>query len=157
MTRHVGLRAVGAVALLLAPALLLLPAAQADHTCPLFERKRYDIYVTIPLGGDLVAVEHLVGFTDFRECYEIRNRITKDDVRFETRGGAYVVRVYGDGIDAAHVLREGARESPWYDLRDIQVIQLAGVARDGTVSADAGVGISAAPLDADAGAAVRLR
>ena len=139
MTRRVVLGALGAVAVMMVPVLLVTHGALADHGCPYQERKRYDFTLEFRLGGDLFAVQHLVGFADFQQCHELRNRITKDEVRFEARGGTYELRVAGDGFDDAYTLRGASNATPWYDLRSIESIQFAGIAADGSVVVDAGI------------------
>lgn len=141
MTRWVALRAVGALALLAVPMLVfVLPTADADHgSCPAWERKRYDFRLEFRLAGDLFAVERLVGFADFRECYELRNHVSRDDVKFEARGGAYALRVVSDLYDEKHVLRGAANATRWYDLAGIDLIQHGGVSQSGEASAEAGV------------------
>ena len=118
---------VGALA---AAAALLVPLATvaADHGgCPPFERLRYDYFVEFNHGGDLFSTVHVVGFTDFRFCYEMRDRVTREDIRWEARGGEYVLRIVGDGFDDVHALRHGANTTAWYDHAAIDMIQVVGV------------------------------
>lgn len=113
--------------------------AAADHSgCPPFERLRYDYFVEFNHGGDLYSTVHVVGFTDFRMCYEIRDRVTREEIRFESRGGEYTVRVTGEGIDNLHVLREGQNVTGWYEHGAIDAIQVIGVASDLTPTLIAG-------------------
>lgn len=114
-----------------AAAALLVPAAFADHSgCPLFERLRYDFTVDYQIGGDLVAVEHVVGFTDFRECYELRDRVTTDEIRFEARGGRYDLHLEGEGIDEWLWLEQPANSTPWYPVGSVALTQYVGLSHD---------------------------
>lgn len=123
---------VGWRALAVATALLALSAVVgvvgADHSgCPPFERLRYDYFVEFNHGGDLFSRVHVVGFTDFRFCYELRDRVIEEKIRFEARGGEYVLRVVGDGFDDRHVLRAGANATGWYEHAAVDLIQIAGL------------------------------
>ena len=140
MTRRAVLGALGAVAVMMVPVLFVAHGALADHGCPYQERKRYDFTLESRLGGDLFAVQHVVGFADFKECHELRNRILKDEVRFEARGGTYELRLMGDGFDDLYTLRGASNATPWYDLRTIERIQFAGIAADGSVVLEPGLG-----------------
>ncbi|HUR68529.1 MAG TPA: hypothetical protein VM370_04725 [Candidatus Thermoplasmatota archaeon] len=112
----------------------LLPAVglvAADHDdCPPFERMRYDYTVEFHHGGDLFSEVHMVGFQDFRFCYEIRERVLREDIRWESHGGAYEMRIVGDGFEDKMLLHEGANVTRWYVHHDIAYIQVAGLAGD---------------------------
>lgn len=117
----------------IATAAVLVPSVfvAADHSgCPLFERLRYDYFVEFNHGGDLFSLVHVAGFTDFRQCYEIRDRVTREEIRFESRGGEYAVRVMGADFDHLHVLRAGQNATGWYERDVVELMQVVGVASD---------------------------
>lgn len=116
------------------------PTAWADHSgCPLFERLHYDYTWSYRVASDLFVTEHVVGFTDFRECNQVRDRVVTEEMRFESRGGAYLVHLVGEGGDEWHSLRPGANATAWYDRDDVVLAQFVGVSESGRVDADAGI------------------
>lgn len=106
--------------------------ASADHRgCPPFERLRYDYFVESHHGGDLYSTLHVVGFTIFRFCYEARDQVTLEEVRWDARGGEYVLRLTGEGVDDTHVLRAGRNATGWYEHGAIQSMQILGISARG--------------------------
>lgn len=109
--------------------------AGADHGgCPPFERLRYDFYLESHHGGDLYSVLHVVGFTIFRFCYEARDQVIEEEIRWEARGGEYVLRVLGRDGEDTHVLRSGQNATAWYERADIERIQIVGLSSDRQVT-----------------------
>lgn len=102
--------------------------AGADHGgCPPFERLRYDYTVEFHHGGDLYSTVHVVGYTVFRFCFEARDQVTDEEIRWESRGGEYILRLQGEEIDETHVLREGQNATAWYDHGAIDTVQIVGL------------------------------
>lgn len=109
-----------------------MAVASADHSgCPPFERLRYDYAVEFNHGGDLFSTVRVVGFTDFRFCFAVRDRVLEEDIRFDVRGGEYVLRVIGDDFEETHVLRAGANATRWYAHATVIGIQVAGLSGEG--------------------------
>ena len=106
--------------------------AQADHGgCPPFERLRYDYFLESRYGGDLYSVLHVSGYTIFRFCFEARDHVITEEIRWEARGGEYVLRVLGPETEDTHLLRPGQNATRWYDHADVESVQIAGLSRDG--------------------------
>lgn len=72
----------------------------------------------------------MVGFTDFRFCFELRDRVLEERIRWESRGGAYELRVAGASFDDVHTLRPGQNQTRWYEHASIDLIQAVGVSHD---------------------------
>lgn len=105
--------------------------ATADHVdCPPFERLRYDYTVEFHHGGDLFSEVRMVGFTDFRFCYELRDRVLEETIRWEARGGAYELRIVGEESDEIWTLRGDVNQTRWYDHAEIRLIQAVGLSHD---------------------------
>lgn len=105
----------------------------ADHqgdTCPPFERLRYDYLVEFNHGGDLFSTVHVVGFTDFRFCLQMRERVLSEEIRFEARGGAYELRLAGEGFDDLFLLRGANNATGWYEHAGIDLVQAIGISDD---------------------------
>lgn len=102
--------------------------AGADHTgCPPFERLRYDYTVEFNHGGDLYSTVHVIGFTVFRFCFEARDQVTTEEIRWDARGGEYVLHLEGKDIDQTHILRAGQNATAWYEHAAIDSVQILGL------------------------------
>ena len=119
-------------ALLVAAALVPLAGmASADHGgCPPFERLRYDYVTEFHHGGDLYSSVHVVGFTIFRFCFEARHQVTQEDLRFDARGGAYHLRIVGDGFEDSYLLRDAENATRWYPHEAVRSIRVVGLSED---------------------------
>lgn len=135
MAREAVHRGALAAALLLVPALAAAPYALGDHAgCPLFERQRFDFTTEMNLGAALFAVEHVAGFTDYRECQQLRQQVTTEEVRFESRGGAYVVHVVGERFEDTQTLHTLRTSTGWYDVADVRDVAYVGADEQGRVA-----------------------
>lgn len=116
------------VLVLLGPALIVAgKAAWEAEACPAFERKKYDYVAKVHVEGDLYALEHVRGFTDFKNCFQVRDRVTEERVRYEIEKGAYEVRVIGSDFDDRYLLTPRENVTEWYDARRIHEFQFIGV------------------------------